>query len=78
MFLPGTQLGSPIKLVFVLFISEKKKKISEIGKCCPSDGLSEFRLPKVDSPDPSIGHCLGNTDAHLLFLKRVLLFWLVG
>ena len=50
-----------------------------IGKHCPSDGVSEFRFPSVDSLDLSFGYYLGNTDAHLLFFEissHILAYWL--
>ena len=46
---------------------KKKKVFCAIGKHCPSDGLLEFRFPRVESLDPSLGHCLGNRDALFLF-----------
>ena len=50
-----------------------------IGKHCPSDGVSEFRFPSVDSLDLSFGYYLGNADAHLLFFEissHILAYWL--
>lgn len=59
LFLPGTQFGSPVKLLFVLFTSEENT-CDAIGKHCLSPGCFESRLPRVDSPGLSFELCCSN------------------